>query len=94
MEDVIYIKNLIKQKNMNMLFAIDAKTEEVIVSNSPKGSNKINFIERIRRQDNTNLYTAIELLTSISNASSFDTAIFSAMDKVCQMMYNKHKEMK
>ena len=94
MEDVIYIKNLIKQKNMNMLFAIDAKTEEVIVSNSPKGSNKINFIERIKRQDNTNLYTAIELLTSISNASSFDTSIFSAMDKVCQMMYNKHKEMK
>ncbi len=94
MEDVIYIKNLIKQKNMNMLFAIDAKTEEAIVSNSPKGSNKINFIERIKRQDNTNLYTAIELLTSISNASSFDTSIFSAMDKVCQMMYNKHKEMK
>ena len=94
MEDVIYIKNLIKQKNMNMLFAIDAMTEEVIVSNSPKGSNKINFIERIKRQDNTNLYTAIELLTSISNASSFDTSIFSAMDKVCQMMYNKHKEMK
>ena len=48
MEDVIYIKNLIKQKNMNMLFAIDAKTEEAIVSNSPKGSNKINFIERIK----------------------------------------------
>jgi hypothetical protein len=94
MEDVIYIKNLIKQKNMNMLFAIDAKTEEAIVSNSPKGSNKIKFIERIKRQDNTNLYTAIELLTSISNASSFDTSIFSAMDKVCQMMYNKHKEMK
>lgn len=94
MEDVIYIKNLIKQKNMNMLFAIDAKTEEAIVSNSPKGSNKIKFIGRIKRQDNTNLYTAIELLTSISNASSFDTSIFSAMDKVCQMMYNKHKEMK
>lgn len=94
MEDVIYIKNLIKEKNMNMLFAIDAKTEEVIVSNSPKGSNKINFIERIRRQDNTNLYTAIELLTSISIASCFDTSIFKAMDKVCQMMYNKHKEMK
>jgi hypothetical protein len=94
MEDVIYIKKLIKQKNMNMLFAIDAKTEEVIVSNSPKGSNKINFIERIRRQDNTNLYTAIELLTSISIASCFDTSIFKAMDKVCQMIYNKHKEMK
>ena len=79
---------------MNLLFAIDKNTQEIIVSESPKGSNKINFIERIKRQDNTNLYTAIELLTSISNASSFDTSIFSAMDKVCQMMYNKHKEMK
>ena len=30
---------------MNMLFAIDTNTEEVIVSDSPKGSNKVNFIE-------------------------------------------------
>jgi hypothetical protein len=28
-----------------MLFAIDTKTEEVIVSDSPKGSNEIKFID-------------------------------------------------
>ncbi len=79
---------------MNMLFAIDTNTEEVIVSDSPKGSNKVNFIERIRIQDNVNLYKAVELLTSLSSASNFDTSIFKAVDKVCQMMYIKHKETK
>ena len=77
---------------MNILFAIDLKTEEVIVSDSSKGSNKINFIERIRLQDNAELYKAVELLTSFSSASKFDATIFKAMDKVCQMIYNKHKE--
>lgn len=77
--------------NKNILFAIDLKTEEIIVSDSPKGSNKINFIERIRRQDNAILYDAVFTLTSITNASNFDIAIFKAMDKVCQMIYKKHK---
>lgn len=77
---------------MNILFAIDTNTEEVIVSDSLKGSNKINFIERIGRQDNANLYKAVELLTSISSASNLDTSIFKAVDKVCQMIYKKHKE--
>jgi len=79
---------------MNILFAIDTNSEEVIVSDSPKGSNKISFIERIRRQDNVNLYKAVELLTSLSSASNFDNSIFKAVDKVCQMIYNKHKETK
>jgi len=79
---------------MNMLFAIDTNKEEVIVSHSPKGSNKINFIERIARQDNSNLYKAVELLTDLSNTSGFDPAIFKAVDKVCQMIYNKNKEIK
>ena len=48
----------------------------------------------IRLQDNVNLYKAVELLTSLSSASNFDTSIFKAVDKVCQMMYNKHKETK
>ena len=77
---------------MNILFAIDTNTEEVIVSDSLKGSNKINFIERIGRQDNANLYKAVELLTSISSASNLDTSIFKAVDKVCQMIYKKRKE--
>jgi hypothetical protein len=37
---------------MNLLFAIDANTKEVIVSDSPKSSNKVVFIERIKQQEN------------------------------------------
>lgn len=80
--------------NKNLLFAIDVNTEEIIISDSPKGSNKINFIERLKRQDNDMLYNAVVTLTSITKSSNFDTAIFKAMDKVCQMMYNRHKETK
>lgn len=76
----------------NKLFAIDTDTEEVIVSDSPKGSNKINFIERIGRQENSLLYHAVVTLTSVTKASVFDPAIFKAMDKVCQMIYIKQKE--
>ena len=74
---------------MSMLFAIDTKTEEVIVSDSPKGSNEIKFIERIKRQDNEVLYNAIVALTSITKDPNFDVTIFKAMDKVCQMIYTK-----
>lgn len=77
---------------MNVLFAIDTNTEEVIVSGSPKGSNKVNFIERITRNNNEIFYNAVITLTSITKASHFDVALFKAMDKICQMIYNKHKE--
>ena len=80
--------------NNNLLFAIDKNTEEVIVSDSTKGSNKINFIERVSIRDNEILYHAVETLTSISKSANFDTTIFKAMDKVCQMIYNKQKEAK
>jgi hypothetical protein len=78
--------------NKNILFALDLNTEEVIISDSPKRSNQINFIERIGRQDNDMLYVAVVTLTSITTAANFDIAIFKAMDKVCQMIYSKHKE--
>jgi hypothetical protein len=78
--------------NKNLLFAVEIDTEEVIVSYSSKGSNKINFIERIKRSDNDMFFNAILTLTSITKSSNFDTAIFKSMDKVCQMIYNKHKE--
>jgi len=78
----------------NLLFAIDIQTEEVIVSASPKGSNKIDLIERISRQDHGILYQAVVTLTSLTNDPNFDVAIFKAMDKVCQMIYTKHKEIK
>jgi len=80
--------------NKNLLFAIDIQTQEVIVSGSSKGSNKINFIERIKQIDNNMLYDAVQTLTSISKSSNFDMAIFKSMDKVCQIMYSKHKESK
>jgi len=76
----------------NLLFAIDIHTEEVIVSDSSKGSNKINFIERIHRRDNDILYNAVVTLTSITKSANFDTAVFKAMDKVCQLMYNSMKK--
>ena len=77
--------------NKSLLFAIDTNTEEVIVSDSLKGSNKIKFIERIKRSDNDTIYNAVQTLTSIAKSTNFDAAIFKSMDKVCQMMYNKHK---
>ena len=75
----------------NMLFAIDKNTDEITVSESPKGSNKVNLVERIEKQQNIALYNAVLTLTSLTN-TPFDAAIFKAMDKVCQMIYNKHKE--
>ena len=77
---------------MSMLFAIDLKTDEIIISDSPKGSNEIKFIERIKPQENEVLYNAIVALTSITKDPNFDIKIFKAMDKVCQMLYTKHKE--
>lgn len=78
--------------NTNFLFAIDPKTEEVIISESPKGTNKINFIERISREENEILYNAVLTLTSVSKSLNFDVKIFKSMDKVCQMIYSKQKE--
>lgn len=74
---------------MNMLFAIDHSTEEIIVSESPKGSNKINLIERISRKENELLYHAVSTLTLITKDANFDPSIFKAMDKVCQLIYGR-----
>ena len=77
---------------MSLLFAIDKNTEEILVSASQKGSNKIDFIERIPRLENEILYNAVVTLTSITTAPNLDVAIFKAMDKVCQAIYNKYRE--
>lgn len=74
---------------MNMLFAIDKNTNEIIVSESPKGSNKINLVERIKRDDNIILYNAVVTLSSISSSSNLDISLFKAMDKVCLLIYEK-----
>lgn len=77
-----------------LLFAIDSKTEETIISTSQKGSNTINLIERIHRNENEILFDTVLTLTKITNSTNFDISIFKAMDKVCQMIYNKHIENK
>jgi hypothetical protein len=76
------------------LFALDLKTEEILISETEKGSNKVNLIERIQRKDNELLYDAIVTLTRIASSADIDLAIFKAMDKVCQMIYSKHVENK
>jgi hypothetical protein len=74
-----------------ILFAIDLNTEETLVSESEKGNNKVNFIERISRNENELLFDAVVTLTKITNPNNFDITIFNAMDKVCQLIYNKYK---
>jgi hypothetical protein len=74
-----------------ILFAIDFNTEETLVSESEKGNNKVNFIERISRNENELLFDAVITLTKITNSTNFDITIFNAMDKVCQLIYNKFK---
>lgn len=74
-----------------ILFAIDLNTEETLVSESEKGNNKVNFIERISRNENELLFDAVVTLTKITNSTNFDITIFNAMDKVCQLIYNKYK---
>jgi hypothetical protein len=76
--------------NTTYLFAIDSNTEEVIVSESAKGTNKIDFIERINRKENEILYNAVITLTSVSQDPNLDVAIFKASDKLCQLIYAKH----
>lgn len=76
---------------MNKLFAIDEKTQEVIVSESPKGSTKIIFSERINKKDNETLYNAVRTLSSITKATELDITLFKAVDKICQSVYEKQK---
>jgi hypothetical protein len=76
--------------NTNYLFAIDSNSEEVLVSQSAKGTNKIDFIERISRTENETLFNAIVTLTNVSQDPNLDVAIFKASDKLCQLIYAKH----
>jgi hypothetical protein len=77
---------------MNKLFAIDTETQEVIVSESPKGSKTIHFIERVAKNDNAELYEAVVKLTEVAKAADFDLKEFKALDKACQGLYRKYKE--
>jgi hypothetical protein len=73
----------------SILFAIDPNTQETIVSETEKGSNKVTFRERIARDENQLLFDSVLVLTNITRSPSFDLAIFKAMDKVCQLIYEK-----
>ena len=79
---------------MDKLFALDEETQEVIVSESPKGSNQINFVERIGKDRNLILYNAVVTLNSIAKDTNFDEGIFKAVDKICQKIYLKFSENK
>ena len=88
-------KLLTVQKNNYSSFIFTHKYISSIIDNLRAnflGTNKINFIERIKQSDNDVLYNAVQTLTSITKSSSFDAKIFKSMDKVCQMMYDKHIE--
>jgi hypothetical protein len=74
------------------LFAVDTATEEVIVSDSPKGSNSVQLVERVRRGNNEVLYLAVLTLTAVTQAPDFDESIFKAVDKICQTIYYKYKK--
>ena len=77
---------------MNKLFAIDTETQEVIVSESPKGSKTIHFIERVAKIDNVELYEAVVKLTDMAKAADFDLKEFKALDKTCQVLYRVYRE--
>ena len=76
--------------NNSYLFAIDSISEEVLVSQSANGTNKIDFIEKISRIENEILYNAVLTLTSVSQDPNMDVAIFKASDKLCHLIYAKH----
>ena len=76
----------------NFLFSVDPKSEEATVSESPKGSKQINFIEKIPREKNEVLYNSVVTLTSITKSPDFNILIFKSMDKVCQLVYTNHKK--
>jgi len=89
---VITINKINRAMSKDFLFAINTDMEEVIISESAKGTNKISYIERIKKSDNEMLYHAVNTLTSITKSSNYDATIFKAMDEVCQLMYSKHKK--
>lgn len=73
------------------LFAIDTTTEEIIVSESPKGSFRIQQIDRIPCSKHKIFANAVKTLEAITQSAPMDTELFKDMDKICQTIYNKYK---
>ena len=59
MPSSLNFENSLKGMKKTILFAVDLNTEETIVSESQKGSNKVIFIERIQRTKNELLFKDI-----------------------------------
>lgn len=72
------------------LFAIDKKTEEIIISISENNSNQIKSIGRMGRNENEILYLAVQALMLISKSPNSDLELFKLMDKVCQHVYKNY----
>lgn len=75
---------------MNYLFAIDTQTEEIIVSQSPKGSFKIEAVERIGKNNHAVLFHAVSALNLLSREQEINMTLFKAMDAICQKIYLSH----
>jgi|TARA_R110000796_G_C14350641_1_gene411534 hypothetical protein len=90
MVGVIIINKKVNFMSKSLLFAIDNKKQEVIISNSEQGTKKINSIERINKQDNDILFNAVSVLTSITKSIHFDIKVFKEMQKICEMIYKNH----
>ena len=72
-----------------ILFATDPQTNEILVSESAPGSNAITPLARIPRADHPLLFDAVDLLTRMTTSPQFDPAVFKALNKVCELMYEK-----
>ena len=75
----------------NNCIYIDSKNQEYIgLLNNSKCYNIVKGVNKIENSEV--LYNAVVTLTGITKTPNFDITIFKAMDKVCQMLYTKHKE--
>jgi len=85
---------IISKKNMktNYLFAIDPTSNDILISESAKGSFKINLVERIPSTSDDLLFDAVKLLTNVSKQPDLDVALFKAVEKVCQVIYSKRNK--
>lgn len=72
-----------------ILFATDPQTNEILVSESASGRNTITPLARIPRAEHPLLFDAVDLLTRMTTSPQFDAAVFNALNKVCEMMYEK-----
>jgi hypothetical protein len=69
------------------LFAIDEKTQEVIVAHYTSKNDQV----RIKRAESIIMYKAISLLKTTTSMPECDYLAFKMTDVVCQTVYNMHR---